>query len=396
MESIKEVGDMEQWRDAVESLCQLFPRVALGMFAAAATPLLDIVNAPGFTIDVSGNSSIGKTAWLEICASVWGMPTKERGGLVKGWDATKVFMERYAALMAGLPLFFDESQLADPRYLARIVYSLTNGEGRGRGSLAGLRASGSWRTIVFSTGEHPLSEASQDQGLRARTLLLWGSPFGGPDQGDAVRQAAMVCRTNYGFGGPLIVQWLIEHRDEWPQLGADYHDTYAKLVALAQGSNFADRYAGYFATIVMGAEIAHRAWNLRGDFEPGIRALFRETLGEVEESDYGDRALDAVRSWAAANRAMFYGSHDTDHPPNKFFGAWAGGDDDLAIFVPALKEFLRSQALSYEKTMRTWREKGWLKVLVSGKHLTYPRRINGIQDRLATIRGEFVRIEDDE
>jgi uncharacterized protein (DUF927 family) len=396
VESITGVGEMTRWRGVLETYADRFPRLALGLYAAASSPLLDILNAPGFAIDVAGNSSIGKTAWLEICASVWGLPTKERGGLVKGWDGTKTFMERYAALMAGLPLFFDESQLADPRYLARIVYSLTNGEGRGRGSISGLRVSGSWRPIVFSTGEHPLAEASQDQGLRARTLLLWGSPFGGPDQGESVRTVATLCRTNYGWGGPLIVQWLLDHRAEWPALRSEYEQTYANLITAASGGNLADRYASYFAVMLIGARIAHEAWGVPGNATAVLEGLYRESVAEVEESNYGERARDAVVSWAMANRASFYGSHDQDRRPKEFFGAWGGPGDDLSIYEFKLKEFLRTQGFTYEATLRTWRDKGWLRIQADGRRFGFPRRIDGAVQRLPTLTAAFVAVEDDE
>jgi uncharacterized protein (DUF927 family) len=87
-----------------------------------------------------------------------------------------VFTERYAELLNDLPMVLEDSQTGDPRSLARSVYMLANGVGRGRGSPRGLQGVTRWRGVTISSGERPLHEVTQLGGVRARIVTLWGLP----------------------------------------------------------------------------------------------------------------------------------------------------------------------------------------------------------------------------
>jgi len=393
---LHEMGSFEKWRDGVAPLFSI-PRIAIGLYASVTAPLLDILDVQSFCLDYVGNTSIGKTTTEEICASVWGMGTKERNGLVKAWDGTKVFTERYAALFNGLPIFFDESQIADQRQLAKIVYALVNGEGRGRGSISGLRRSYAWRTVVFSTGEHPVVESTQDQGIRARVLTFWGPPFGDGHKGELVHTVAATVRGNYGFAGPLVLRYLLDGRNDWAELRAIYEQTRATLSAKHPG-NIADRYASYFAAMTVAAMIAHEAWGIPGDPIAAIDACMRDALATVQEGSYGERALALVVGWAAANRTAFYGSHTDDRPPHAFYGAWRGPADDLSIYDHLLADFLRANGFSAQAVMRTWKDLGWLRTNggAGSEGLKYPRVVNGVRTRMPTIMKEAIATLDPE
>ena len=104
--------------------------------------------------------------------------------------------------------------------------------------------------------------------------------------------------------------------------------------------------------------------------------------------------LSAVVSWALANRSVFFGSHEQERPPREFFGAWAGPGDDLCIYEHKLKEFLHTQGFTYEATMRTWKEMGWLK-LSGDRGMKAVRKINGASVRLPTLNREALALSDD-
>lgn len=163
------------WQEAV-SLVGPFPRVLLGIYASLTAPLLSILDAPNFILDFCGDTSIGKTVTQHAAASVWGYPPGERGGLVVAWNSTQVFSERYAELLNDLPIFLEDSQAADPRTVARMIFMLANGVGRGRGSPRGLRGVTRWRGVTISSGERPLTEATQSGGACADHHSLGFSP----------------------------------------------------------------------------------------------------------------------------------------------------------------------------------------------------------------------------
>jgi hypothetical protein len=211
--SLHSRGTVENWLEAIKSVAD-FPRVMLGVYAALTPPLIHILGAFNFILDYCGGTSIGKTTSQHGAASVWGFPPGERGGLTVAWNSTQVFAERYAELMNDLSIILEDSQTADSRTLAKAIYMLANGVGRGRGSPRGLRGVSRWHSVIISSGERPLHEVTQEGGARARIITLWGSPFGSADHGPRVRQFKAQVAEHYGHAGPIFVSWLLAHCDQ--------------------------------------------------------------------------------------------------------------------------------------------------------------------------------------
>ncbi|MBK9367391.1 MAG: DUF927 domain-containing protein [Deltaproteobacteria bacterium] len=88
----------------------------LGLYAALVPPLLDLLpHSSNFILDLCGETSLGKTTALRFAASAWGCPDERGSGLFYSWDASRVFIERAAALGDYLPLFLDDTKRARRR-----------------------------------------------------------------------------------------------------------------------------------------------------------------------------------------------------------------------------------------------------------------------------------------
>lgn len=166
VKAVKPEGTYVKWRECIEPALK-YPYAAFAFYASFSAPLLRMLKAPNFIIDFWGNTSVGKTTVLELAASVWGNPHKEAGGLVFGWDSTKVFLERIANFFCDIPIFPDDSQMVDDRTMSSMLYQIANGVGRGRGATAGIRHNPTWHTVCFSTGERPLIECTTFAGAGA-------------------------------------------------------------------------------------------------------------------------------------------------------------------------------------------------------------------------------------
>jgi putative DNA primase/helicase len=381
-------GDPAAWLAMVRKLLP-FPRVMFCLYASCAAPLLHICEAPNFIIDLAGDTSRGKTTALEIASSAWGLPAGHQGGLVKSWNVTKVFAERYSALFNDLPVFLDDSQTADARTVAGVLYMVANGIGRGRGAAkGGVQRVTHWRTICFSTGEQPLTSNTEFGGARARVLTLWGSPFGDAPQGELVREVKSVLARHYGHGAYQVVNELIRLRraGEWDQLRELY---LARVQALATRfpGNVADRLSRYVALVWVAGDLVHSVLDLPGEPEAAVMSVMREVAGELEEGDYATRAMDAVRAWAQAREHQFYGKEDFSRVPNEYIGVWRdfseGEAGQVAFFQPALKKFLTEQGFSFEAVIRQWRDRAWIKTQ-SGKS-TIVVKIKGNANRMVVI-----------
>lgn len=380
-------GSLAAWLDAVR-LIERFPRAMLAIYGALTAPLLYVLEAPNFIIDYCGDTSIGKTTVQNVAASVWGYPSGGHGGLVVAWNATQVFTERYAELLNDLPIILEDSQTGDPRSLARAIYMLANGVGRGRGSPRGLRGVTRWRGVTISSGERPLSSVTQDGGATARTITMWGPPFGSRQEGELVRKLSGLVNTNFGHAGPTFIEWLLEYQIKWEEFRVLYKSLTDTLAARFPG-NVGDRYARYFAAMLMAGTLATPVLGLPGDPELIISAVMEELAEPQAEADTPRRALEDILAWATSNRSQFEGMDDSSYPPRTYLGRWEEGQY-IAVFRPIVRRQLQQMGYDPAAIFRSWRERGWLRV--QEDRLTFRVRVRGLAQHMVTI--DWIAVEE--
>jgi putative DNA primase/helicase len=373
-------GTYEAWCDAVKTVIP-YPSVRLGLYASLAVPLLEILHVPNFVIDWSARTSVGKTNAVRVVASPWGCPDELRVGesIVFSWHATKVWSERAAAVMNGLPFILDESKLAKKGDVPSVLYMVANGIGKGRGNLKGLAVSKRWRTILFSTGESPITSFSEDGGSRMRCLCVRGYPFGGKNEEllKFVNELKMNLCLNYGHAGPRFTQWLLQHRDRWGDWEKRYAAHKRALLELIH-DDAGYRLSDYGAVIQLAAELAHEALSLPWDQPKAITdELWGGIVGEAAGAAGEVRALRDVMSWAYANQESFFGRESSDQhgnprvPHSGWAGKWNNGDqwNEIAFFPTVLKQVLSDFGYDPEAILSLWNEEGWLVRNERGRNL---------------------------
>lgn len=390
VKAVKPEGTYLKWRECVEPALK-YPYAGFAFYASFAAPLLRMLKSPNFLIDFWGHTSVGKTTVLELAASVWGNPHKEAGGLVFGWDSTRVFLERMANFFCDVPIFPDDSQTVDDRTMASMLYQVVNGTGKGRGSVVGIRQTPTWHTVCFSTGERPLTECTSFSGARARTISLYGSPF--PNAGsDFINDLKTGLRENYGHAGVKLVEDILsiwDNPDKMTRLKADYK-MYQRALSLESNSEVGDRYSQYFAVVKLAADLVHEILGI-GDpvaARESIDRVFDNVISEsMSDMDIGTRAMQYVLSWASGNEQYF---KNTDY---ESYGQWKEGEY-IGVYPHKLAEVLRSEKFSERAILKSWAEKGWLKC--EGGKFTCSRNVrieDGIikQRRLTIIPWQVVK-----
>lgn len=357
VKAMKPEGNYVKWRECIEEVLK-YPYASFAFYASFAAPLLRMLKAPNFIIDFWGHTSVGKTTVLELAASVWGNPHKEAGGLVFGWDSTRVFLERMANFFCDVPIFPDDSQTVDDKTMTSMLYQVANGIGKGRGSVIGIRHTPTWHTVCFSTGERPLTECTNFSGARARTIELYGSPFPGVG-GNFINDLKQGVRENYGHAGPKFIQGILplwNSPDEMTGLKADYK-SYQRTLSLEANSEVGDRYSHYFAVIKVAADLVYQILGI-GDpvaARESIDRVFDNLISEsLTDVDIGIRAMQYVLSWASGNEQYF---KDTEY---ESYGQWKEGEY-IGIYPHKLAEVLKNEKFSERVILKSWVEKGWIK-----------------------------------
>ena len=391
-DGFRAAGTWEGWLAAVDA-ARPYPVVWLALYAALVPPLMPILpTLPNFIVDLAGETSMGKTTTLRFAASAWGCPDERAGGIVRTWDSTRVWIERAAGALGNLPLILDDTKRARrPEDVGRTLYDLASGSGRGRGSVGGMRDTGRWRTVLLSTGEAPATSFTNDGGTRARTLGLWGSPFGGADERTvaAVRQLTLQVLQHHGHLGPRAVRWLVEAPEARTLVRQRYAEAAERWTDAAEGHPVATRAAQYVAALEVAARIVHR---VLGVPTPEGDPLAHAWAAVCAASGDADRASDALRevlSWAGSQQARFWGQPQPgkgdEGPPGGWLGAWTAGDHwtQLALLPTELRGFLARQGFDAEAVLHTWNDRGWVRT--EGRHRTRKVAVAGRKLRCVVV-----------
>ncbi len=388
-DGFRAAGTFAGWRNAIRGI-EAYSRVKLAIYASLSVPLLEIFNAYNFVLSYAGATSQGKTTTLRIAASCWGCPDERSPTSVVGtWDATRVWFVRAPEVINDLPLCIDDTKRARRREeVAQVLYDVTSGRGRGRGSQAGLGRVNTYRTVMLTTGEAPITSFSQDGGTRPRVLELWGSPFHvadwevqeesdeplepgeGVDLGQSITAVNEAILAHHGHAGPAFVRYLIANRQRW----SDWRDTYRELRAdyehRAGGNAVAGRMAAHLAVVSMAAVLAQQANVLPWSADDVVNELWDQLTAEAPEADRAAAAVRYVLSWAHGHSEQFegqVGSHA--HPPAQgWAGRWDGGHGvgreshwTFIGFLPhCLDQVLEEGGFEPEPIKRLWRDRGWL------------------------------------
>ncbi len=367
-----QAGTFEGWCAAVRPLAQ-FPKVMLGIYAALTPPMLEILNSDNFITSYAGATSQGKTITLRVAASCWGCPNeKSTTATIGTWDATRVWFGRAPAVLNHLPLVVDDTKRASNKdMISQMIYDVASGRGRGRGSQQGLARNDAFRTVMITSGEAPITSFSEDGGTRARVLEVWGSPFGKADAATAqiVNRVNDAVHDHYGHLGPRVVQYLIEHREDWAAWREQYRQFRQQFADKAGDNSVAARMATHLAAIGMTARLVHQAVEMPWQYRDVVTELWGELTAETPEADRAAVALRHVMSWAYGHREQFQPAASTAGM-NAPSGGWAGrweleksADDAYIGFLPhKLNEILEAGGFEPEPIKRLWFDRTWLKV----------------------------------
>ncbi len=392
-------GAFEGWRNAIHVL-ERYSRARLVVFASLAPPLLMPLEARNFTVSAAGATSVGKTTVLRAGASCWGCPDeRSRAAAIMTWDATRVFVERAMATLNCIPIVIDDSKRSRrPQDIPQTVYDVSSGRGRGRGSERGLAGSGTWQTVLISSGESPLVSFSEDGGTRARVLEFWGSPFGArtPETAALVVQLSESIQQHYGHAGPRFVQYLISVRDQWPALQDHYRQVRQWYQQRAGTNSVASRMAEHFAVLHVTEELVCQADIVPWSDQQTASALWDEITSETDEADRAAGALRFVVGWSHAHESEFWSANSSrlNAPTAGWAGRWRvtarqGESECLVIHPHRLDQILIDRGFEPAAIRRLWKDRGWVRH--SDSKTTLKVRIDNDTIEMVAIRWDSIR-----
>ena len=296
--AIKPVGDFFEWRKlALDVRKEKDPSARILLAASFASVLVEPCDCLPFFVHLWGGTESGKSVATLFACSVWASPVL--GEYMKTFNATAVSQELTAGFLNSLPLAYDELQIVQSRKSNDdIVYKLCEGVGRDRGKkTGGLQKLSTWRNVILSTGETPISSATSGGGAINRVIEIECS-----NRKIISNPLDLIPRMkeNYGLAGALFVDW-IQQKQENLQEVIDLRLSYMKK--FRDFSDVTDKQAMAASLILTADELTERLF-----IQDGVRLTIDDLkpfLVTKADVDLNQRCYDFLCDFVVANYAKF-------------------------------------------------------------------------------------------
>ena len=348
-------GTLEGWVRDVWTPSRDQP-AGLVILAAVTAPLVHVLDGPGWTLDIGGPPGTGKSAALKAALSACGDPAP----LWHLWGPNWAGVRNALQFAHSVPCVLDDTKhtAGDWSVVQRVVYTAYDRASQALGQVGGgTQRARPVRTIVLSTGESRIASHCADAGGAAsRMLTLDRAPWADIEIAPRIHDAV---QEHHGHLLPLVVRWLLDHRDDWTDLRTQWREVHR---ARTMGERRADviRVAQLPAMLEIAASVVRRAAAL--EVPRGLLDLAWTLATAAEaERDTAATAWRCVEQYRATRPDRWAGVSDARTP---YLGLQAAA---VVYWTrEGLDEALRSGGYSAADVLSMWGERGWLEAATSG------------------------------
>ena len=367
-------GSLSEWCEIAKRVRSYSVNARFILAAGFSTPLLKLLSQRNFIIHNHGNSQDGKTATLWLAMSIWGDPN----AIISSFDNTTTSLERRASLFSDLPLGINEREVLNQykkQDISSVLYMLGEGKGRGRGSKVGLQELNTWRTVVLTTGEGPLSNAGSMDGLMTRTLELEGGPLAGNK--DLARELYAALPTCHGHAGVAFLQGLMAaERNEI----VDFYRQAQQWLRV----RLTDRIDSHLDALacVMTADYWSNQWVFGQEPERARTEAYAMAEGIGEKLIKKQEASESERAWL---EFMDWVGENSEKLNIAYATSKIGRRDDGYVYIirRVVNEFLARYS-SAQKIIQAWADTGKITMWTDSsgkKRYDTEKRLNGTKVR---------------
>lgn len=410
--AISRDGKLEEYKLANSAKLNLIPKGTLDMWMAAyeafvkgKTPLEFAVvlgcSAPVVAylsqthddlktmfVNITGQSSQGKTTMTMLALSVAGNPTSRNNGLLKTWSSTQNAITGHLNHVNGIPIAFDELSMSNSKNLTALLYSMTEGRQKSRLKKDGSqREIAEWSTTIISNGEVSLfNRLDNNLGLRVRIMefahIAWTESA---EQSEAIKQAV---HKNYGHLLPLFVSKLLA--DGLESIDEEFDIQRKDILTKIPETETSKRVSIKLAAITTTASLLKKLGVLDIDVSSLQNFLIENDKVNFDSRDMSAKALDDVCKYLVVNQSKLL-RDNTGQTPFEVIGKlsvkYTGSTKQIEVAIITSQFEAMMEDLNYQDAkvvIKEWQKKHILKTENDRLTLRKNFSIEGKQERLTT------------
>ncbi|MCW4657486.1 DUF927 domain-containing protein [Bacillus sp. AS_5] len=370
-------GSLDGWKENVFNLIKEKPFALTYVLASFTSLLNEKFHVDPFIVELSGNSSRGKTVCMKIASSVWGNPDK----LIESWYTTMVGVGRRASLLNNLPLFLDDTKKGKEKEIPSIVYQFTQGSEKIRGNLTGTQKAGTWKNIMLSTGEKKITEFGHNAGVAGRAITLTESPFG-DNATELVNNIEVNVNEYFGTAGKSFATWLTQQ--DLTLWKTKYADLRNKYIALAGDNNVVKRLGKYMSLIHLSALMLNECFDAQiQDYV--LYDVWNRMLEDNEEVDKPKQAMVYLYEQCLMNKPKFVKNKESYEIPDAW-GDWQyeNNVEKIVMYPTKVKELLNREGYDSKTILNEWKTRGWI-LTANGRNTKSERLLLGGLKKMVVI-----------
>lgn len=311
LESFRVKGTVESWIENVFNLVKNHPKAVFPLLASFASVILHEFDMKPIVVDVSGESSSGKSGLLLLCASVWGSPKEYIGS----FNLTKVAVERRSAFLNSYPQILDDSNgVNDTRMIQTMIYQFVNNIGKLRGSVTGSQHTASWRSIMLTSGENEILAYAEAQGVAARVIPITKFSFEGEDKSFSGKLYTSFTDNHGAIGIEFLNRW----KDKRTIYSREFEEYKKMYLEKSVENDVARRISLHYSFIVFVGKVLNDLFNGEG-LEVDLNALedlFQNISNENKAVDRPLMELEQLLEELDSNRNKLYAEYEPTHNMN--------------------------------------------------------------------------------
>lgn len=310
-------------------------------------------------INLTGDSTTGKTTAGMLAVSTFGAPTKKQKGLFSTWNGTSNAILQSLVGNFGVPYLIDELSMSNAGDFSSLLYSIADGRNKKRLTKElSFQNVGEFATTILSTGELSiLSKSANNTGLKLRALEFTNEQW----TTSAVNSENIknCVSKNYGVAGKAFVQFLVKN--------PNYIDAFVKantkgFKKVLVESPFRERLAAKYAIILAAAQIANEVFSFKFNVDEIRTFIVERDAMLVDSRDIGKAAWNHMLQFVQQHQNQFI-YDNTINNSYEIVGKIKTTNAKLevsilkSVFEKAMHDF------GYQDTqtiLKNWKKRGWL------------------------------------